>query len=213
MPTSAEVKFCLNCGLPLERQAADTRTRQERIASTAPAPLAEKMRAARATSERKPVTAVFADVVNSTTLAESMDPEDWTEIINEAFERMSRGIYRYEGTIARLMGDAILAFFGAPVAHEDDPERAVRAGLDMVARVADFGRELKRTHGIDFQIRVGMNTGPVVVGNVGTDLAYEYTATGDAVNVAARMQSAARPGTVLITAATYRFVGAASSLK
>lgn len=156
--------------------------------------------------ERKPVTAVFADVVNSTVLTASMDPEDWTEIINDAFRRMSEVIYRYEGTIARLMGDGILAFFGAPVAHEDDPERAVRCALDMIAAVQDLGTELQRTRGIDFGIRAGVNTGPVVVGTVGSDLMYEYTAMGDAVNMAARMQSAARPGTVLVSAATFRFV-------
>ncbi len=151
------------------------------------------------------MTAVFGDVVNSTALAASMDPEDWTEIINDAFSRMSQVIYRYEGTIARLMGDAILAFFGAPVAHEDDPERAVRCALDMVSSIARLGSEL-RGRGLEFGIRAGVNTGPVVVGTVGSDLMYEYTAMGDAVNVAARMQSAARPGTVLVTAATFGFI-------
>ena len=90
------------------------------------------MRAAKLTGERKPVTALFADVVGSTTLAEQMDPEDWTQIINEAFDLMSKAVFHYEGTIAQLQGDAMLAFFGAPVAHEDDPERAVRAALDMI---------------------------------------------------------------------------------
>jgi predicted ATPase len=100
----------------------------------------------------------------------------------------------------------MLAFFGAPVAHEDDPERAVRAALDMVAETDEFARQLKDAHGIDFRIRVGVNSGLVVVGNVGTDLRYEYTAIGDAMNVAARMQATAEPGTVVITAQTYRFL-------
>ncbi|HKY51003.1 MAG TPA: AAA family ATPase, partial [Candidatus Limnocylindria bacterium] len=107
---------------------------------------------------------------------------------------------------ARLMGDGILAFFGAPVAHEDDPERAVRCALDMIATVEDLGTELRRARDIEFAIRAGVNTGPVVVGTVGSDLMYEYTAMGDAVNIASRMQGAARPGTVLVTAATFRFV-------
>ena len=111
---------------------------QAGLTSSAPAPLIEKMRAAKLTGERKPVTALFADVVGSTTLAEQMDPEDWTAIINEAFDLMSAAVFRYEGTIAQLQGDAMLAFFGAPVAHEDDPERAVRAALDMIAAIDEF---------------------------------------------------------------------------
>jgi hypothetical protein len=103
------------------------------------------------------------------------------------------------------MGDGVLVFFGAPVAHEDDPERAVRCGLDMVREIASASEEQTR-HGVSLQVRVGINTGPVVVGIVGTDIANEYTAMGDAVNVAARMQAAAPPGGVMITAATYKFV-------
>ncbi len=157
-------------------------------------------------NERRPLTVLFSDIVDSTAIAERMDPEDWTAIVNEAFDRMSRAIRRYDGTIARLMGDAILAFFGAPVAHEDDPERAIRAGLDLIASIETLSARVQREQGVPLRVRVGINTGPVLVGTVGTDMAREYTAMGDAVNVAARMQSAARPGTVLVTAATYAFV-------
>jgi class 3 adenylate cyclase len=176
------------------------------LTSAAPAPLMDKMRAAKLTGERKPVTALFADVVGSTALAETMDAEDWTVMVNQAFELMSAAVYRYEGTIAQLQGDALLAFFGAPLAHEDDPERAVRAALDMVAATDEFAAELKAARGIDFRIRAGINSGPVMVGNVGSDLRYEYTALGDAVNVAARMQTAAEPGTVVITDRTLRLI-------
>ena len=197
----------MSCGQSLAQESDEAvAARQLRLAAAAPAPLVEKMRAAKLTGERKVVTALFADVVGSTTLAESMDPEDWTQIINEAFDLMSKAIFHYEGTIAQLQGDALLAFFGAPVAHEDDPERAVRAGLDMISAVDEYAAQLKRTHGIDFRIRAGINTGPVIVGNVGSDLRYEYTALGDAVNVAARVQTAAQPGQVLISAMTQRFV-------
>jgi len=177
-----------------------------RLTAAAPAPLIDKMRAAKLTGERKPVTALFADVVGSTALLENMDPEDWTVIVNQAFELMSQAVFRYEGTIAQLQGDALLAFFGAPLAHEDDPERAVRAALDMVAATDEFATELKAARGIDFRIRAGINSGLVMVGNVGSDLRFEYTALGDAVNVAARMQSAAEPGTVLITDRTMRLI-------
>jgi class 3 adenylate cyclase len=141
-----------------------------------------------------------------------MDPEDWTAMINEAFDLMSQAVFRYEGTIAQLQGDAMLAFFGAPVAHEDDPERAVLAAIDMLAATEAFAGELREDRGIEFRIRAGINTGPVVVGNVGSDLRYEYTALGDAMNVAARMQAAAEPGTILITDSTRRLAGDAFDL-
>jgi class 3 adenylate cyclase len=201
-----DARFCANCGFALEQVSPADEARQTRLAAAAPPPLIEKMRTARITGERKPVTALFTDVVGSTTLAESMDPEDWTALINQAFDQMSKAVFKYEGTIAQLQGDAMLAFFGAPVAHEDDPERAVRAALDMIAMVDEFAQQLQAAEGIAFRIRAGINTGPVVVGNVGSDLRYEYTALGDAMNVAARMQAAAEPGTVVITDHTYRFI-------
>jgi class 3 adenylate cyclase len=135
-----------------------------------------------------------------------MDAEEWTDIMNRAFDQFSQAIYRYEGTVARLLGDAILAFFGAPVAHEDDPARAINAALALIEATKTYAAEVRAQHGIDFAVRVGINTGPVVVGDVGNDLKYEYTAMGDAVNLAARMQSAARPMNVLISANTYRFI-------
>ena len=159
-----------------------------------------------ATSERRQITVLFADIAGSTAIAERLDPEDWTAIVSEAFALMNRTIERFDGTIARLMGDGVLAFFGAPVAHEDDPERAVRCGLEMAKAIDELGAKHRAQTGTPIQIRVGINTGPVVVGVVGTEKASEYTAMGDAVNVAARMQAHAAPGSVLMTAATYRFV-------
>ncbi|MEP7003702.1 MAG: adenylate/guanylate cyclase domain-containing protein [Chloroflexota bacterium] len=159
-----------------------------------------------ATSERRPLTILFADIAGSTTIAEQLDPEDWTVIVGQAFGRLNQIASRYDGTVARLMGDGVLVFFGAPIAHEDDPERAVRCALDMVREVAVLGGETHAKHAVPLQVRVGINTGPVVVGMVGSDIAREYTAMGDAVNIAARMQAAAPPGGVMITAATHRFV-------
>jgi class 3 adenylate cyclase len=205
-PLPAGARFCMSCGQPVAVSTSMDDSRLARLAAAVPAPLADKMRAAHLAGERKVVTVLFADVVGSTALAERMDAEDWTLIMNRAFDRISPAIYRYEGTIARLMGDAILAFFGAPVAHEDDPVRATRAALDLLAAAREFAQEARRTYAIDFAMRVGLNTGPVVVGEVGSDLKYEYTAMGDAVNLAARMQSAARPMTVLIGEHTYRFI-------
>ena len=149
---------------------------------------------------------LFCDVRGSTAMAEQLDPEDWTDIMNEAYEHLIAPVVRHEGTVARLMGDAILAFFGAPTAHEDDPQRAVMAGLEIVASVTALRDKLARERGLDLNVRVGINTGPVVVGDVGSELRQEYSAMGDAVNVAARMEQTAEPGTVQITEDTYRLV-------
>lgn len=156
--------------------------------------------------ERRVVTMMFCDVKGSTAAAEQLDPEEWSEIINGAFEHMIKPVYTYEGTVARLMGDGILAFFGAPLAHEDDPQRAVLAGLDIVAGIAPYRDEIKKAWGIDLNVRVGINTGLVVVGAVGSDLRMEYTALGDAINLAARMEHTAEPGTVQIAQDTYKHV-------
>ena len=172
-------RFCLNCGARLGRSME---------------------------GERRIATMLFCDVVGSTAMAETLDPEEWTEIMNGAFEHLIAPVYRYEGTLARLMGDAIFALFGAPIAHENDPERAVAAGLEMVEGIRGYREQVKADRDLDLNVRVGINTGPVVVGEVGSDLRLEYTAMGDAVNVAARMEQTAEPGTVQITAETHGLV-------
>ena len=117
-----------------------------------------KLQAARATGgmvgERRVVTMLFCDLKGSTAAAEQLDPEDWTEIMNGAFAHMIKPVYQYEGTIARLMGDALLAFFGAPIAHEDDARRAVLAGLDIVAAIKPYRNQVKDKFGVDFDVRV-----------------------------------------------------------
>jgi tetratricopeptide (TPR) repeat protein len=129
------------------------------------------------------------------------------DIMNGAFEFLIAPIYRYEGTLARLMGDAILAFFGAPLSHENDAELACRAALDIVAGAKDYAAQLEREWGLSgFNVRVGINTGLVVVGEVGADMRVEYTAMGEAINLASRMEQAATPGSILITHDTYQLV-------
>jgi class 3 adenylate cyclase/tetratricopeptide (TPR) repeat protein len=156
--------------------------------------------------ERRTVTMLFCDLQGSTAAAEQMDPEEWADVMNGAFEHLIAPVYRYEGTLARLMGDAILAFFGAPIGHEDDPERAIRAGQEILEAIGPYKEQVKRDWGIDIDVRVGINTGLVVVGAIGSDLRVEYTAMGDAVNTAARMESTARPGTIQVSADTQRLV-------
>ncbi|HZQ08508.1 MAG TPA: adenylate/guanylate cyclase domain-containing protein [Anaerolineae bacterium] len=175
-----------------------------------PKELAQKMDAARTSrdvkGERRIVTILFCDVKGSTAMAEQLDPEAWADIMNNAFEYLIKPVHDYEGTVARLMGDAILAFFGAPIAHEDDPQRAILAGLDILKGIGEYRETIQHKYNMDFSVRVGLNTGLVVVGEIGPDYKYEYTAMGDAINVAARMQTAADPNTIFITENTYRQV-------
>jgi class 3 adenylate cyclase len=154
-------------------------------------------KASTALEERRVVTVVFADLVGYTTLVERLDPEKAKRLIESCFERLVADIEAFGGRVDKLLGDAIVALFGAPVAHEDDAERAVRAGLQMQETLARFVEETAAEPPIE--MRVGINTGEVLVGAfAGTD----YTATGDVVNMASRLQALAPPGRVLIGSAT-----------
>jgi class 3 adenylate cyclase/tetratricopeptide (TPR) repeat protein len=155
--------------------------------------------------ERRVCTILFCDVRGSTAIAERLDPEDWAEIMNGVFAALVGPVARYEGTVARLMGDAILAYFGAPVAHEDDATRAVLAGLEMVRAIRMYGQTAhgERDHA-ELAVRIGVNTGLVVLQDVRAGSAIEYTAMGDVANVAARLQSIAEPGSIVVSEATYR---------
>lgn len=157
--------------------------------------------------ERKVVTALAADVVGSTSIAERLDPEDAKDIIDGALARVIRAVEGYGGTVKDLAGDGALALFGAPEAHEDDPERAVRAGLRIVQDIAEYAGTVAERWAVEgFAVRVGIETGLVVLGAVGAGSRVEYGATGDAVNTAARLQAAAAPGSVLVGPATHRLV-------
>ncbi len=156
--------------------------------------------------ERRTVTILFCDVKGSTAMAEQLDPEVWAGIINPALEYLTEPVRRHGGTVAEVRGDGILAFFGAPVAHEDDPQRSVIAGLEILEGIRIFHEQIKQARGLDFNVRVGIHTGLVVAGEAGAGQGGEYTAIGDAVNLAARMEQTARPGTVQISEQTYRLV-------
>ena len=156
--------------------------------------------------QRKLVTILFSDIKGSTAMAEKMDPEEWSDIMKQAFQFLIDPIYRHQGLVARLMGDAILAFFGAETVREDDAERAVRAGLEILTGMKPFQEAIAQQHGAEFGVRVGINTGLALLSNVGTDQAGEFTALGDAVNLAARMEQSAPPNHLLIAPDTYALV-------
>src|SRR5439155_17349630 len=159
--------------------------------------------------ERRVVTALFADLVGSTAITERLDAEETKLIIGDAIARVIRVVETYGGTIKDLAGDGVLALFGAPIAHEDDPIRALRAALEIVAAISDYAVEVRRGWGVDgFGVRVGVDTGGVVVGAVGAGSRVEYGAVGDAVNTAARLQAESVPGGVLVTERTRRLSGA-----
>jgi class 3 adenylate cyclase len=174
-----------------------------------PGPLAQKILSSRGQveGERKQVTVLFTDIVDSTPLAEQMDPEQWATIVNGTHRLVTDRVYHYEGTVAQLLGDGVLCFFGAPVSHEDDPERGVRAALSIIEGFRDYAGDLSRSlGGKDLRLRIGLNTGLVVVGNVGSSLHFEYLAIGDTVNLASRMQTEASPNSILLTENTHRLV-------
>ncbi len=206
----AAARFCFNCGQAVEAElvqskeggkVSSSRTPVPRFASQNPAIIPRS-----AQSERRVLTVLFCDVKDSTAAAEMLDPEEWTELIQQIFEQLISAVHQFGGNVARLMGDAILAFFGAPIAHEDDPQRAVLAGLEIVEKMSVLQENVLIPRGLNLNVRVGINTGLAVVGEVGNSLRTEYTAMGDAVNLAARMEQTAMPGTVQISQDTYQLV-------
>jgi class 3 adenylate cyclase/tetratricopeptide (TPR) repeat protein len=156
--------------------------------------------------ERRQVTVLFADIAGFTSVAEGRDPEEVHQIVDRCFEAITAEVHRLEGTINQYTGDGVMALFGAPIAHEDSARRAVHAALGIQRAMRDLSREIEAGQGPVIRMRIGLNTGPVVVGRIGDDLRMDYTAVGDTTNVAARMQQAARPGSVLISESTLRAI-------
>jgi predicted ATPase/class 3 adenylate cyclase len=173
-----------------------------------PAYLAEKILATRAAleGERKQVTVLFADLKGSTELIAGLDPEVARTLLDPALHVMIEAVHRYEGTVNQVLGDGIMALFGAPVAHEDHAVRACYASLAMQTAMRRYAEEVRRTHGLEVQIRVGLNSGEVVVRAIGHDLHMDYSAVGQTTHLAARMEQLATPGSIRLTAATLRLV-------
>jgi class 3 adenylate cyclase/tetratricopeptide (TPR) repeat protein len=156
--------------------------------------------------ERKQVTVLFADVKGSMELAEHIDPEELHATMDRFFGILADGVHRYEGTVNQYTGDGIMALFGAPVAHEDHAERACRAALELRDRLRRYSEEQRRTRGLAFEVRIGLNSGEVVVGKIGDDLRMDYTAQGRTVGLAARIEQLAYPGSVYLTEDTASLV-------
>ena len=201
------VRFCGQCGLSVEAQRAG-RTRFASPEAYTPTHLAEKIRTSRTViaGERKQVTVLFADLKGSMELLADRDPEETRKLLDPILEHMMDAVHHYEGTVNQVMGDGIMALFGAPLAHEDHAVRACYAALRMQESVKRYAEEVRRAEGIPIQIRVGLNSGEVVVRSIGSDLHMDYTAVGQTTHLAARMEQMATPGTVLTTSETFNLV-------
>jgi class 3 adenylate cyclase/tetratricopeptide (TPR) repeat protein len=200
----APSKFCSECGTRLIPLAGEAATQPRFVSPDAYTPgyLAEKIITSRSAleGERKQVTVLFADIKGSMELLADRDPEEARELLDPVLDLMMEAVHRYEGTVNQVMGDGIMALFGAPLAHEDHAVRGCYAALRMHDAVRRYAQEIRRTHGLELQIRVGLNSGEVVVRSIGNDLRMDYTAVGQTTHLAGRMEQLATPGTTRITA-------------
>src|SRR5437773_9633664 len=192
-------KFCGQCGASLVQAMPSTKFALPETYT--PKHLAEKILTAKNSleGERKQVTVLFADMKGSMELLADRDPEEARKILDPVLEHMMEAVHRYEGTVSNLMGDGIMALFGAPLAHEDHAVRACYAALRMQDSVNRYADGVRRTEGVPIQIRVGLNSGEVVVGAIGNDLKMDYTAVGQTVHLASRMEQMATPGSIMLT--------------
>jgi class 3 adenylate cyclase/tetratricopeptide (TPR) repeat protein len=200
-----ENKFCGQCAAPLHRTST---TKDSAPDSYTPKHLADKILTSKAAleGERKQVTVLFCDIADSSRVAERLDPEAMHEVMDRALRLMAEAVHRYEGTVNQFLGDGLMALFGAPVALEDHAFRGVQTALAILETLSGYSEQLKRERAVELQLRLGLNTGLVVVGRIGDDLRMDYTAVGDTTHLASRMQALAEPGTILITEATHRLV-------
>ncbi len=189
-PAASGLRFCEACGAPFDGAPA-----------TAPAP------------GRRVITALFTDISGFTSMSEGLDPEEVANILNAFFKVLVDPIYRYGGVVDKYIGDAVMAVFGAPVAHEDDAVRACMAAWDMQANARAFSADLLKRTGIDLKIRIGLNTGLAVYAAIGSHYKADTTVMGDTVNVAQRMESHAQAGRVLVSAMTRRAIGDAFDVR
>ena len=203
LPVSA--KFCNDCGNDLSRPTETVHIDFSEPQSYTPKHLIDKILTNRSAieGERKLVTVLFADVADYTAMAEKLDPEEVHQIMDGCFKILMDEIHKYEGTINQFTGDGVMVLFGAPVAHEDHAQRACYAALSIQKALENYEEEIKKDYGMRFKLRIGLNSGPVVVGAIGDDLRMDYTAIGDTTNLAARMENASTPGSVMVSENAY----------
>jgi len=199
-------KFCDECGSDLGEPKATPSIDYSQPQSYTPKFLADKILDSRNSieGERKLVTVLFADVANYTSMTEKLGPEEVHQIMDGCFKVLMDEIHRYEGTIDKFTGDGVMALFGAPLAHEDHAQRACYAALAIQKAMAEYGDKIEKDCGVEFRMRIGIDSGHVIVSSVGSDLKMDYTAIGDPVNLASRMETNAKPGTVLVSADTFK---------
>ena len=206
-PNAPGQKFCHGCASPLTAPVTPDAPERDPRAYT-PKHLADKILQSKSAieGERKQVTVLFADVKGSMELAEQIDPEEWHAILDRFFQILTEGVHRFEGTVNQYTGDGIMALFGAPIAHEDHAHRACYAALQLRDELKRYGEQVKRTHGVGLAFRIGLDSGEVVVGEIGDDLRMDYTAKGRTTNLANRMQKLADSGTAYLSEHTARLV-------
>jgi len=201
-------KFCDECGFSLKEPQEPIPIDYTEPQSYTPKFLADKILTTRSSieGERKLVTVFFADVANYTSISEKLDPEEVHQIMDGCFKILMDEIHKYEGTINQFTGDGVMALFGAPVAHEDHAQRACYAALTIQKAMGEYGEKIKKETGVDFAMRIGLNSGPVIVGSIGDDLRMDYTAVGDTTNLAARIQQSANPGEIWVSGGTHNII-------
>jgi len=208
-------KFCNQCGYDLNKVVEIHADAYNEPKSYTPKFLADKILKSKSSliGERKLVTVLFADVANYTSMSEKLDPENIHQIMDSCFKILMDQIHEHKGTINQFTGDGVMALFGAPLALEDHAQDACRAALAIQKAVKKYSGELETQYGIEFKMRIGLNSGPVIVGSIGDDLRMDYTAVGDTTNLASRMEGFAKPGTVLVSPNTYEIVNQQFELK
>jgi len=201
-----EALFCDKCGFNLKESLEPSTIDYEKPRSYTPKYLADKILTTRSSleGERKIVTVLFADVANYTSMSEKLDPEEVLQIMDGAFKIMMDETHKYEGTINQFTGDGIMAIFGAPVAHENHAQRTCYTALSIQNAMSDYSAKIEKDYGLDFKIRIGINTGPVIVTAIGDDLRMDYTAVGDTTNLASRMESQAKPGSIFVSGNSHK---------
>lgn len=205
---TSDSKFCDECGTDLSKPSIAPPVHYSEPQSYTPRFLADKILTTRSSieGERKLVTVLFADVANYTSISERIDPEEVHQMMDGCFKILMDEIHRYEGTINQFTGDGVMALFGAPLAHEDHAQRACTAALSIQKAMGEYSKKIKTKTGAEFRMRIGLNSGPVIVGSIGDDLRMDYTAVGDTTNLAARIQQKANPAKVWVSQETRNII-------